>query len=370
MKTVRVGVAVGLLAALVGLGLTGAAPGQEKKKKKKAPTPEWTNPEDPKLPIDYRLQGEYAGNKVGCQVIALGKGRFQAVFLPGGLPGAGWDGKNKVLMDGELDPHKDNGGPAGATFVATKGKRRYKAQKPEEFSATSKFPPPGQKDYTATLSGETLTVKADDGKSLTLKKTARKSPTIGLKPPEGAVVLFDGKDASEWVGGRLDKATGWLNTDRKDIRTKRKFSSYTVHAEFLVPFLPEARDQGRGNSGFYQVDHYEVQILDSFGLDGKNNECGGLYGARDSSVNACFPPLTWQTYDIDFAPAVRGDDGKKLKNARLTVKLNGITIHDDVEIKERSGASSSEPEGTPGPLRFQGHGNVLQFRNVWLVEKK
>jgi hypothetical protein len=333
--------------------------------KKKGAKSEWTNPDDPALPIDYRLQGEYVGlgGKIGCQVIALGKGHFQAVVLPGGLPGAGWDGKHKSLMDGKLDGDK-------VAFEPTRGKRGYKARKPADFSATSTFPPPGQKSHTGTLAGDVLTISTEDGKTIELKKTIRKSSTLGARPPEGAIVLFDGTGTSEWVGGRLDEKTKLLNTDRRDIRTKRKFSNYTVHVEFLLPFLPEARDQGRGNSGFYQVDMYEVQILDSFGLDGKNNECGGIYSKKDSKVNACFPPLTWQTYDIDFTNAVRDDSGKKVKNTRITARLNGIVIHDDLEISGPTGGARSEPEGTPGRLQFQGHGNILQFRNIWIVEKK
>ncbi|MFO0841916.1 MAG: DUF1080 domain-containing protein [Gemmataceae bacterium] len=361
MKTVR-GWAMGatlLVPALLALAVSGPAIGQGKKKAK---LQEWTVPDSPTLPIDYKVQGEYVGGGVGCQVIALGGGRFQAVVLPGGLPGAGWDGKHKSLLDGKHDVDQ-------VVFEPAKGKRKYKAQKPEEFSATSTFPPPGQKDFSATLVGERLTLKTNDGKTLELKKTVRQSPTMGAKPPADATVLFDGKDASEWVGGRADSKTGWLNTDRKDIRTRRKFNNYTVHAEFLIPFLPDARDQGRGNSGFYQVDLYEVQILDSFGLDGKNNECGGVYQRRDSLVNACLPPLTWQTYDIDFTNAVRDGD-KVVKKARITAKLNGITIHDDAEIGTTPGGRDQKEEGTPGPLKFQGHGNVLQFRNVWVVEKK
>ncbi len=347
-----------LAAVVVGLILLSPSNGQSKKGKQ-----EWLHPEDPTLPIDFKLQGEYVGDKIGCQVIALGNGRFQAVILPGGLPGAGWDGENKSLMDGKLDGEK-------IAFEPTKGKRRYKAQRPEEFSATQKFPPKGHKDYTATLTGDTLSLMTEDGKQLQLKKTERKSPTLGAKPPKDAIILFDGTNTSEWTGGRLDSKTGWLSTERQDIRTKRKFSNYTVHVEFLVPYLPTARDQGRGNSGFYQVDMYEVQILDSFGLEGKNNECGGIYSFKDSAVNACLPPLTWQTYDIDFTNAVRDESGKKVKNARITAKLNGITIHDDYEIPGKTGGARNEPEGTPGPLQFQGHGNILQFRNVWIVEKK
>src|SRR5581483_6028937 len=133
--------AAALLAAAAFLALQLAPSAAQEKKKKRAPQPEYTSPDDPKLPIDYKLQGEYLSDadKLGCQVIALGKGRFQAVVLPGGLPGAGWDGKHKALCDGKLDGET-------VSFEPTKGPRKYKARKPEEFSATSKFPPEGQKD--------------------------------------------------------------------------------------------------------------------------------------------------------------------------------------------------------------------------------
>ncbi|MGE3807246.1 MAG: DUF1080 domain-containing protein [Gemmataceae bacterium] len=327
----------------------------------------WTDPGDKSLPVEFKIQGEYVGaikggDKLGCQVICLGPGSFQAVCYPGGLPGAGWDGKNKILMQGKLEGEK-------AVYSPADGKRRYLGQKPEEFSATSKFPPDGQKAYTGTIAGDTLTGKTDDGKPFELKRTIRKSTTLGMKPPQGALVLFDGTDTKEWKGGRLDKETGLLNTDGKDITTAKKFSNYTMHVEFMLPFKPEARGQGRGNSGFYQIDLYEVQILDSFGLDGKNNECGGVYSQKDPLLNMCLPPLQWQTYDVDFTNAVVEGD-KKVKPAVMTVKLNGVVIHDKYELKGKTGGSRSEPEGTPGVMKLQGHGNPLQFRNVWIEEKK
>jgi hypothetical protein len=329
----------------------------------------WTDPKDPSLPADFKIQGEYTGDvagggKLGCQVIALGHGAFQAVVLPGGLPGDGWDGKNKILMDGKLDGEK-------AAFKPAAGEKKYLAQAPDVFSATSKFPPDGQKDYTATATGDTLSGKTDDGKSFELKKIVRTSPTLGAKPPQGAVVLFDGTNTDEWKGGQLGKETGFLNTDGKDIVTKKNFSNYTLHVEFLLPYRPDARGQGRGNSGVYQVDTYELQVLDSFGLDGKNNECGGFYTKAAPKVNMCLPPLVWQTYDIDFTNAVAdAGTGKKVKNAHSTVKHNGVVIHDDVEINGPTGGGrSAAEEGKPGSIKLQGHGNPLQFRNVWIVEK-
>ena len=312
---------------------------------------------DPNIPADFAYQGEYAGSGMGAQVIALDNGAFQVVLFPGGLPGAGWDGKNRSLLNGKLKGKKVALSPA-------KGNRKYLAGSPDAFSATQKFPPDGHKPYSGSLSNGIISLS----KGIVLKKTQRKSPTMGKKAPKGAITLFDGSNKDEWQGGRLDEKTRLLNTDGSDVRTRRKFNDYHMHLEFLLPYRPAARGQGRGNSGFYQIDHFEVQILDSFGLEGANNECGGIYSIKDSDVNACFPPLSWQTYDIDFTNA-KTKDGKKIKNAKITVRLNGIVIHDNFEIPRKTGGSRGEPEGTPGPMKLQGHGNPLQFRNIWIVEK-
>jgi Domain of Unknown Function (DUF1080) len=329
----------------------------------------WTDPQDKTLPADFKIQGEYVGQfsgggKLGAQVISLGKDAFQAVLLIGGLPGDGWDGQNKILMDGKREG--DN-----ANFLPSTGKRKYNAPKAEEFSATAKFPPPGQEDCTASIVDGVLRGKTAEGKAFELKRTIRTSPTAGLKPPPGAFVLFDGAKNDEVKGGRVDKDRGILHTDGKDISTTRKFKDFTVHAEFMTAYRPDARGQGRGNSGVYLVNQYEVQILDSFGQDGKKNECGSIYEKVPPTVHMCLPPLQWQTYDIDFTCAVQDDQGKKVKNPRVTVKHNGVLIHDDAEITGKTGVNSrKDPEGTPGVLLLQGHNNPTQFRNVWVFERK
>src|SRR5262245_17064674 len=132
----RVGPCLFALGVLVGLGAVASPPAHGQT------TPGvWTDPADKTLPADFQLQGEYAGtssggSQFGVQVIALGQGAFQAVVYPGGLPGAGWDGRQKTLMDGKRDGDK-------AVFTPTTGRRRYLAPRPEEFSATAAFPPPG-----------------------------------------------------------------------------------------------------------------------------------------------------------------------------------------------------------------------------------
>ena len=324
----------------------------------------WTDPKDSKLPPDFQVQGEYSGKGMGAQVIALGKGRFHAVFYPGGLPGAGWDGENKILLDGRLDDGK-------AVFVPAEGARNYMAGDAAKFSATRTFPPKGHKPYKGVISKGVFAGKSDKGVAFSLQRTIRQSPSLGANPPQGAVVLFDGSKESmkNWAGGRLDERTGLLNTDGRDIRTSQKFLNYIMHVEFMLPFKPDARGQGRGNSGFYQVDLYEMQILDSFGLMGLNNECGGIYQKADSKVNMCLPPLQWQAYDVDFNSAVM-KDGKKVRNAVLSARLNGVTIHEKLEINGKTGGSRGEPEGTPGVIKLQGHGNPLQFRNVWILPKQ
>ena len=133
--------------------------------------------------------------------------------------------------------------------------------------------------------------------------------------------------------------------------------------------MPAARGQGRGNSGVYLQGRYEVQMLDSFGLDGDEQRVRRpLRASRPPSVNMCFPPLAWQTYDIDYT-AAKFEDGKKTKNATITVKHNGVTIHQDVELPQTTTAAPVAEGPEPGPIYLQDHGNPVRYRNIWLVEK-
>jgi hypothetical protein len=192
----------------------------------------------------------------------------------------------------------------------------------------------------------------------------RKSTTLGAEPPEGATVLFDGKSAAGWEGGKLT-ADGLLAAG---CVSKKALKDFQLHLEFQTPYMPTARGQARGNSGVYLQNRYELQVLDSFGLTGTDTECGAFYTLRGPSTNMCFPPLSWQTYDIDFKAARFDDTGKKTAKALVTVQHNGVTIFDKLELRGSTPGGQAEAD-TPGPIQLQDHGDPVRYRNIWVVEK-
>jgi hypothetical protein len=207
-------------------------------------------------------------------------------------------------------------------------------------------------------------MRVTDG--VTLEKVHRKSPTLGKEPPAGAVVLFDGTNADNFKNGRMTE-DGLLE---QGCTSKRTFGSHRLHIEFRLPYQPHDRGQGRGNSGLYLQGRYEVQMLDSFGLEGKQNECGGVYSVSAPRLNMCFPPLSWQTYDVDYRAAKYDENGKLLSNPRMTVEHNGVTIHEDLELPGERNTTAAPVRAGPeaGPVYLQDHGNPVRYRNIWVVE--
>lgn len=318
-----------LVATMIVLAWAGFASGQT-----------YVTPEEAAKDPQFAIQGEYTAKvgetqRIGAQVIALGDGKYRIVLYKGGLPGAGWDGKNKQQIDGGV-----------VDGVVT-------------------FKKEGESESITAVDGELRSSKSD----VPLKKMERKSDTLGKKAPEGAVVLFDGTEASvaNWTGkGAKLSPQGHL---QQGIVSKKLLQDHTVHIEFRLPYKPKARGQGRGNSGIYVQGRYEVQMLDSFGLEGKQNECGGIYSVGAPLVNMCFPPLSWQTYDIDFTAARYDDKGKKTSHARLTVYHNGVKIHDDIVADHSTTASKLKEGPQPGPIYLQDHGNPVRYRNIWVLPK-
>lgn len=325
------------VAALALAGLPGSAADEKKKDAPKKERIAVNEPEKLKADPDFAVQGEYEGEKVGAQVVARGGGEFDVRVLAGGLPGAGWDGKTQT---------------------------KATARRGEDGVAAISGP-----NTSGAIVGGKLTVKSGLAPEITLTKVERKSKTLGEKPPAGAVVLFEKPgDETNWNGGKLVELSDgkYLNVG---VTSKQKFGAFKAHVEFRLPWMPNSTGQGRGNSGVYLQDRYECQVLDSFGLSGENNECGGIYTQHKPKVNMCLPPMVWQTYDIEFAPAQFDGEGKKTKNGRATILHNGVKIHDDVEFPKECPGGQKEAT-TPGPFQLQNHGDPVVYRNIWVVEAK
>ncbi|MEX0728540.1 MAG: DUF1080 domain-containing protein [Planctomycetaceae bacterium] len=289
---------------------------------------------------DFAFQGEYVGKvtvgqrgtvAIGLQVVALGDGQFQAVEYPGGLPAAGWIGHGRVQL----------AGARSGNAVRLEG---Y----PLEITLEN---------------GEAHVAFVGGSPAGLLRRVHRTSSTYNAAPPAGADVLFDGKNTDQFKNGRMtDNGLLMVGTE-----TVKNYQNFRLHVEFKLPYMPYAREQGRANSGVYLNGRYEVQILDSFGLEGADNEAGALYRYKKPDVNMCFEPLVWQTYDIEMTAPKFNAAGEKTASARLTVRHNGVVIHDDIEVTRKSGGGAEEGPNAL-PISLQDHGNPVVFRNIWIVD--
>lgn len=343
-------ISVATLLALV-LGLAGSAGAADKKKpaKKKVADPlerpsrdtseVYTDPTS--ADSDFDFVGEYRGfewttatgrssRSISLQINAVGDGRFVATKMFGGTP---------------AEPSTSN------TPIALEGVRA--SGRVELIGPRFRYIVNGQYGYVINDRNTVI------GK---LERSGRMSPTIGRPAPEGAVVLFDGAASESLKNPRITE-DGLLKAGTE---TADPWGDFQMHIEFRLPYKPRAFGQHRGNSGVYIQSRYEVQILDSFGWIPAFNDCSSLYRTKRPDRNATLPPLTWQTYDIDFRAARFNDAGEKTSPARLTVWLNGVTTHDDFAVPNKTGAGQKEgPQ--PLPIKFQDHRNPVVFRNMWIA---
>lgn len=210
-------------------------------------------------------------------------------------------------------------------------------------------------------------------------------PPAFCPPPSDAVILFDGSDRSlgeNWTdkkgkSSRWKVVDGALESVKKAgyLQSKQSFGSCQLHIEWAAPSKVEGDGQGRGNSGVFLMNQYEVQVLDSYrNTTYADGQAGALYGRSKPLVNVCRPPGEWQSYDIVFHRPVFDSAGKVVRRATFTVFHNGVLIQDHVTLSGGTGwngphsATEYRAHADRLPIALQDHGNPVRFRNIWVRE--
>jgi hypothetical protein len=304
--------------------------------------PAFTDP--PKDDPNFSLMGEFVGEVttgegestetklVGLQIRPVGNDEFDAVSFLGGLPGQEGHEGEPVRMIG---------------------------RRSEDFLILS-----GGPLAIIVEPDHCLLLDRKGNKAGKLERIERTSPTLGALPPKDAMVLFDGTNVDRFTNAQMTKEG--LLMQGADI--KPMFQDFNLHVEFRVPYMPQADGQSRGNSGLYLQSRYECQILDSFALEPLYNGLGALYRFKKPDLNMSFPPLVWQTYDVQFTAPRWAADGSKIRDAHITAWVNGVKVQDNVALPNKTGAGKQE-EPLLLPIRIQDHGDPVRFRNIWLVDR-
>jgi hypothetical protein len=196
-------------------------------------------------------------------------------------------------------------------------------------------------------------------------------------PPSDAIVLFDGKSLASWrssdgTPAKWQVRDGYMEVVAGvgDVVTTESFGDCQLHIEWATPSVVKGEGQERGNSGVFLMDHYEIQVLDSY--DNKtyfHGQAGSVYKQYAPLVNASRPPSQWQTYDIIFKAPKFDEQGKPIERARVTVLHNGVLIQNNVEIfgntyNDRPAVYTAH--APLQPLRLQDHHNPVRYRNIWI----
>jgi len=195
--------------------------------------------------------------------------------------------------------------------------------------------------------------------------------------PSDALVLFNGKDLSQWKAKEGGGEAKWQVKDKTfvvgkgDISTKKEFGDFQLHLEWSAPDEVKGESQGRGNSGIFLQDRYEVQVLDNYNnRTYSNGQVGSIYKQHRPLVNSIRKPTEWNVYDIIYTAPRFKEDGSVFTPARATVLLNGVLLQNNVEIKgptEYIGLPEYKAHGK-APITLQDHGNPVQYRNIWIRE--
>src|SRR6185436_11660849 len=219
-------------------------------------------------------------------------------------------------------------------------------------------------------------------------KVITPGPVVSPAPPSDAVILFGGENLDEWVTVKDKSPAQWLvhdgivtvNKKSGNIETKKSFTNYQLHLEYLIPENVTGKSQGRGNSGLFLASTgggdagYELQIMDSYNNPTYvNGQAASIYKQSPPLVNACRKPGEWQTYDVLWTAPTFNDDGSVKTQARVTVLHNDVLVQNDYHLTGETayiGKPAYHKHG-PTPIKLQAHGDPsppISFRNIWIRE--
>jgi hypothetical protein len=296
----------------------------------------------PKEPVKgefYLLQGEYEGTmheKPFAMQVLVNESGIDAIICPGGLPG-------KAPLEAAAERRR-------ISSSVQEGERHFSAN-----------------GWRAILSNEGITLNDFKGDVIgELKRVERSSATLGAPPPDGAVVLFDGSNVDSFKKGARMSQDKLL---MEGCTSVEEFGDCSIHLEFCLPYLPSEYGQSRGNSGLIIAGRYELQILDSYGAQGDSGDCGAIFAMVKPKVNMSYPPLSWQTYDIDYIAPRFNEKKEKISDAMLTVKQNNVVIHENVKLTAPTRGAPLNQETPRGPMILQAQRRSVLYRNFWVIKK-
>lgn len=189
------------------------------------------------------------------------------------------------------------------------------------------------------------------------------------------IILFDGTNLDKWTTTDGSPAEWELNGDgsmtvvarKGDIMSTVKFKDAHIHVEWMEPDTPDVEYGWRGNSGVYIHGCYEVQILDSYGVEKPTcYDCGGIYECFAPLTNECKAPLEWQTMDIYFRAPRYNEKGERTEAARATIVMNGVCVQNNIVLHRHTPGGVTDYVVAEGPLMLQDHKTPVKFRNIWI----
>ncbi len=312
---------------------------------------------------DWTLDKDAGGGKQTAKVVSLGNGDYLGSFTA-------YDGseqQNETFKFNIRGTADTDGNVHFETTISLGGRL-------------------GTFEWKAVIKDGKFTGRYTNNKNYTgrfsLDREEKKVDALGMKPLPGAVVLFDGKNFDHWR--RLDNETiSWEIVDgtmrinpstkikgeiiKSHLVSKQTFKSAQIHLEYRTPFLPKARDQERGQSGVFLNGCYEIQILDSFGVDASDEVAGAIFKRKAPTQNVSLPPREWQAMDITYIGPKFDENGKIKTAGEITLVHNDVMVLDQIRMQEPTDGAIRKPSSEPSGLILQDAGHCVEFRNIWLV---